>query len=155
MPRISTIINRSGFGIILVLAVAFVIMSFVSASLLFTASRTQDAKFQHQQLQCMVLAESGLAIGLWRVKNEPGFHTDPNYSGSPENIKAWLINEAAGLTEPLSSGNYKIIKEAHRKRLFSIGYLGPSPAESTTRKVLQLDYDMVGDQLIKKQWQEL
>ncbi|MFC1478896.1 hypothetical protein ACFL57_05510 [Candidatus Margulisiibacteriota bacterium] len=147
--------NNSGFGILLVLAVAFVIMSFISAGVLFTINRTKAAKTHYQQLQCLVLAESGLAIGLWRVKNEPGFHTDPDYSGNPQNIREWLINEANGLTEALSSGNYKIVKELHRKRLFSIGYLGSTPAEAMTRKVLQLDYDVVDGVLTKKQWQEL
>ena len=123
--------------------------------LILSINQRQITTLQQKELQCLVLAESGLAKGIWQLKNQPEFYTDSDFSGLAKNLKDWLINTTQGHTEALNDGHYKIIKEKNKNRLFSIGYLGDKPTSAAARKVLQLDYDIVADQFIKRLWQEL
>lgn len=69
------------------------------------------------------LAETGLAAGEARLRQNPGWFTDlPHYL---EDDSRWLKGAAVGVTENFHGGRYKIVKERGCERLYAVGRKGP------------------------------
>ncbi|MFA5928191.1 MAG: hypothetical protein WC838_02685 [Candidatus Margulisiibacteriota bacterium] len=145
----------SGFGLILVIIVSFILLSTLTSLLYLSINRYQIAQMEKLRVQSLILAESGLAKGLWQVKYQTNFHTDPSYAGTTANLKTWLIRTAVGQTEPLNNGYFKLIKETGRNRLFVIGFLGASPEANKAMRIIQQDYVPSMNSLSKTRWQEV
>ena len=147
--------KSSGFILVFISIIIFIFISIGAFSLYFSIQHFKTVELQKNNLACLIIAESGLAKGVWLLKNNPNFSTDDDFSGSIKKEKQWLLEEAIGLTESINSGNYKIVKEKTKKRLFSIAYLGNSLEPSKARKIIQLNYNILDDNFICEQWQEL
>ncbi|MFC1596050.1 hypothetical protein ACFL4D_02050 [Candidatus Margulisiibacteriota bacterium] len=150
------LLKANGFSLILVVIIGLLLFTAVSGSYYISAKHLQITKTAKQKLQGQIIAESGLAKGLWLIKNQSGFFTDPDYEGPTANTKSWLLSSTSGLTEANNNGHYKIVKEQTKNRLFCIGYLGDNPNNRPlARKVLQQNYTIAGGIIQKTNWQQL
>ena len=147
--------SSKGFVLIIVTVLALFLFLILSATFYFSIQQLKIAKSELLRVQTHVLAESGLAKGIWLVNNSKDFYTDDAYSGPKAGLKSWVVLTADGVAEAFNDGYFKIVKEKEQNRLFSIGYLGESIGNATARKVIQLDYDFVGEKFVRSKWKEL
>ena len=146
---------RNGFLFPLTLFISLAFLLFVLGALSLSMTQLKIAKMEALQVQCRTLAETGLANGLARISADTTFFTDPDYTGTTENLKAWVIQTAVGSLSAIAPGRVKVIKEQHRSRLFVVGYLGTSIQAATARKTLQLDYEWANGAIQRKRWRAL
>ncbi|MFA5839676.1 MAG: hypothetical protein WC890_03340 [Candidatus Margulisiibacteriota bacterium] len=75
-----------------------------------------------QRAQAYYLAEAGIEKGKTEIAENPAWYTDlPNHA---EDDTEWLINSAAGQTNSLDSGKFKIIREQGKSILYAVGFQG-------------------------------
>lgn len=112
--------NRSGstlIFIVLILALSLALSAFL-VKIVYNDLSTVSASMVREQ--AFALAEAGIEKGKLEVAHDPNWYTDlPHY---PEDNAPWLINSASGFSEALGDGQYKIIREKGKDRIYAVGF---------------------------------
>jgi|GEM_PF-753766 len=131
--------KEKGIALIIVIVIFALIFTAGAYFVRFAASDYRMSALERSGIKAFYAAEAGVEWAKSKLHSNPNWFTDLPHS--PQDDKAWLLNDSNGFVLSTGDACFKVIRENNRDFIYSIGYIGDNIEKSGAISIIKLKFE--------------